>query len=229
MVCTVCFLFWWKILAQGIFFFSFLSLSILFLIIWIVVLGTHGLHYLFYFVMEISCSRHLLFWACPYILDHLDCFVRHTWFALSIFFCDGNFLLEAVGILSLSNYSWTIGLQIVLLPRHACLFSFVIETFCLRHLEIFLIYLNWIILLGTHGLHCLFSFMLENSCSRHLEFLACPNILDQLELDCFDWHAWFALSVFFRDGKLLIKAFGNFYFLSWWKILARGSLNFELI
>ena len=174
MVCTVCFLFWWKILAQGIFFFSFLSLSILFLIIWIVVLGTHGLHYLFYFVMEISCSRHLLFWACPYILDHLDCFVRHTWFALSIFFCDGNFLLEAVGILSLSNYSWTIGLQIVSLARQVCLFSFVMEIFC----------------------------------SRHLEFWACLNILDQFELDCFVRHAWFALSVFFRDGKFLLEAFG---------------------
>ena len=125
MVCTVCFLSWWKILAPwpGSWYFELVQI---FLINWIV-------------------------------------FARHTWFAMPVFFCDGKFLLEAVRIFSLSNYSWTIGFQIVSL--------------------------------GTHGMHC------EKICSRELEFWACPNVLDQL--DCFDRHAWFALTVFFCDGKFL--------------------------
>ena len=44
-------------------------------------------------------------------------FFTHTWCALSVFFCDGNFLLEAVGILSLSSYSWT--LELGCFVRHA--------------------------------------------------------------------------------------------------------------
>ena len=40
----------------------------------------------------------------------LDYFVRHAWFALTVFSRDGIFLLEAGGILSLCNYSWTAGL-----------------------------------------------------------------------------------------------------------------------
>ena len=114
MVCTVCFLSWWKILAWGIWNFELVQI---FLINWnwIVLLGTHGLHCLFSFVMENSCLRHLEFWACPNILDQLelDCFVRHASFALS-------------------NWNW-----IVLLGMHGlhCLCSFVIENSCLRHLE----------------------------------------------------------------------------------------------
>jgi hypothetical protein len=65
----------------------------------------------------------------------LNFFVTHAWFALSVFFRDEKFLLEAFGILSLSNYSWTIGLQIVSLARHACLFAFVMEISFSRHLE----------------------------------------------------------------------------------------------
>ena len=53
-------------------------------------------------------------------------------------FGDGKFLLEAVGILSMSNYCRTLGLQIVSL--------------------------------GMHVLHCLFPFVKKNSCSRQLEF-----------------------------------------------------------
>ena len=76
----------------------------------IVSIGTHELHCLFSLVMEIICSRQFEFGACPNILDQLDCYVRHTWLALSNFFPDGKFLLKAVVIGSLSKYSWSIGL-----------------------------------------------------------------------------------------------------------------------
>ena len=173
MVCTVCFLSWWKIFARGSWNFELVQI---FLINWIVSLGTHGLHCLFSIVMENSCSRHLEFWACPNILDQLelDCFVRHAWFALSVFFCDGKFLLEAVGILSLFNYSWTIGLQII---------SF-----------------------GKHGLQCLFSFMMEFFARGSWNFELVQIFL--INWIVFDRHAWFALSVFFRDGKFLLEEVG---------------------
>ena len=130
----------------------------------------------------------------------MDRFVRHAWFALAVFSCDGIFLLDAVGILSLSNYSWTIRLQIIYL--------------------------------GRYGMHC------ENFCPRQLEFWACPYVFDQL--DGFVRHAWFALSVFSRDGKLSLEAVFEVVQLFlynwiadclvwWWKILTRGSWNFELV
>ena len=123
-------------------------------------------------MIEMFCLRQVESEACLNFLNRLDCFHRHIWFALSVFFCDGKFLLEAVGILSLSNYSWTIGSQIVKF--------------------------------GKHGFDCLFSFMMENFCLRQVESGACQNILNQLV--CFHRHTWFALFVFFCDGKFLLEA-----------------------
>ena len=51
-----------------------------------------------------------------------NCFLsRHTWCAVSVFFCDGKNLLETIGILSLWKYSWSSGLQIVFLGTHGVL------------------------------------------------------------------------------------------------------------
>ena len=49
----------------------------------------------------------------------------------------GKMLLEVVGILSLRNYSWSIGFHIVVLGTHGVLrlFYFVMENACLRQLE----------------------------------------------------------------------------------------------
>ena len=44
--------------------------------------------------------------------------VEHAWFAVSVSFRNKKFLLEVVGILSLLNYSWTFGLQIVSLGTY---------------------------------------------------------------------------------------------------------------
>ena len=130
MVCTVCFLSWWKILDQGILNFKLIELVLDNLIAYCFV------KHVWYAPWK-CFPMQLEFWACPYILDQLDCFVRHIWLALSIFFRDGNFLLEAVGILSLSNYSCIIGLQIVLFGTHGlhCLFFFHDGNFLLRQLE----------------------------------------------------------------------------------------------
>ena len=43
-------------------------------------------------MMEIFLSMHLDILTCPNILDPLDCFVRHAWCALSVYFCDENIL-----------------------------------------------------------------------------------------------------------------------------------------
>ena len=61
-----------------------------------------------------------------------DCFVMHASCALSVFFHDGKFLLEALGMLSLSNYFWTTGLWIVLFGTHGlhCLFSLKMAISC---------------------------------------------------------------------------------------------------
>ena len=49
---------------------------------------------------------------------NVDCFPRHAWCAVSVFFHDMKFLLEAFGILSLCGYCSSIGLQIVFLGKH---------------------------------------------------------------------------------------------------------------
>ena len=57
------------------------------------------------------------------MLEHLDC----RMFCSARMVCTEIFLTEAVGILSLPNYSWTVGLQIVSLGTHGLhyLFPFV--------------------------------------------------------------------------------------------------------
>ena len=54
------------------------------------------------------------------ILENLteDCFVTHAWCPLCVFFRDGNFLLEAGGILRLCKFSLKMRLDIVLLRTH---------------------------------------------------------------------------------------------------------------
>ena len=64
----------------------------------LVLLGTHGMH------LENFGSRQFEFLALSYILEQLDCLL------VFFLFCEKKILFEAVGILSLSNYSWTIGL-----------------------------------------------------------------------------------------------------------------------
>ena len=163
MVCTV------KIFAWGSWNFELVHI---FLINWIVLLGTHGFHCLFSLVMKNSCLRQF-FEVIQLFLDNwiAYCYVwwwkrfaggiwnfklvqifliNWNWIILlgthifkSVFFRDGKFLLKAVGILRLSNYSCTNGLYV----RHTWIALFV---FC-----------------------CDGIFLLEA-----LEFWACPNILD---------------------------------------------------
>ena len=66
----------------------------------IVLLRTHGVHCLFSFVMENSCSSQLEFRACSNNIN-----VRHTLCALSVFLRGGKFLVGAGGILSLCIFS----------------------------------------------------------------------------------------------------------------------------
>ena len=65
-------------------------------------------------------------------------YLGHTWCALYVFFCDGEFLYESVGILSACKYSWSIGLQIVFIGTHGvhCLCYFVMGNSCLRQLTL---------------------------------------------------------------------------------------------
>ena len=71
----------------------------------IVSLVMYGMHCLFSLVMENSCSRQF-FEVIQLFLDSwiAECFVRHVWYALSVFSRDGKFLLEAVGILSILGH-----------------------------------------------------------------------------------------------------------------------------
>ena len=48
-----------------------------------------------------------------------DCFVRTQRAHCLVFFRDGKLLLEAVGILSLCKYSWSVGLQMVFVGMHS--------------------------------------------------------------------------------------------------------------
>ena len=97
----------------------------------IALLRMHGVHCVS-FVMENSCLSQLEFRACSNNIN-----VRHAWCALSVFLHDGKFLVKAGGILSLRNYSWSIGFHIVVLGTHGVLrlFYFVMENACLRQLE----------------------------------------------------------------------------------------------
>ena len=70
MVCTVCSLSWWFFFACASWNFDNVQI---FLINWIILLGTDCFHCLFSLVMECSCSRQLEFWTCPTICGQLDC------------------------------------------------------------------------------------------------------------------------------------------------------------
>jgi len=149
----------------------------------------------------------------------LDCFVRHAWFALSVSFVTENSCM-AFGILSLSDCSWTIGLQIVLFGTHGlhCLFTLKMKIPCLRHLEFWacpnsLHQLKLDCFVCTPGLHCLFSFVKENSLLRHLEFLRLSNCSLTIRLQI----------------VLLAQMVRTACFLSYLKILAQGIWNFELV
>ena len=92
------------------------------------------MHCLFSLVMENFCSRQLEFELVQVFLDSwiADCFVRHAWFALSVSF-RGEFVAQGSWNFELSNYSWTVGLQIVSCDTHGLhyLFPFV-ENFLLE-------------------------------------------------------------------------------------------------
>ena len=117
--------------------------------------------------------RKTLAWGCwkfEFIQILLDnwieiCFVCCAWFALSVFFYDGIFLLEALRCLSL--ISWIADCLVwnawfaphVFFRDGKCL----LEAAGILSLSKY----SWSIgyyLMGTDGLHCLFSLMMENSC-----------------------------------------------------------------
>ena len=52
-------------------------------------LRTHGVHCMFFFVMEILAWGRWNFELVQLFLDSwiVDCFVRHAWFVLSVSFC----------------------------------------------------------------------------------------------------------------------------------------------
>ena len=96
-----------------------------------------------------------------------DWFCMHTWCALSIFFHDGKFLLEAVAILSLWKYCLSIGLQVDFLDMHGL--HSLCSPGCKVCLEAVGIWRLWkyswsiglqIVFLCTHGVH---SLLIQNS------------------------------------------------------------------
>ena len=158
----------------------------------IVLEGTHGK-----FLVEAAGISSLQLFFINWIAH---CFARHAWCSPSVLFRAGKFLLGPVGILSLYNYSWSIGVQIVLEGTHG---KFLVEAAGISSLQLF--FINWIahcfagkillevvgilslrnyswsigfhiVVLGTHGVLRLFYFVMENACLRQLEFWACANI-----------------------------------------------------
>ena len=101
-------------------------------------------------------------------LDSLYAHCVHCQFLLSAW----KFLSEAVEILSLCvcKYSWSIGLQIVILDTYGvhCLFSWwkilAWRSLNFECVQIFFPIGFQIIFLDMHGEHCLFYFVMENSC-----------------------------------------------------------------
>ena len=89
-------------------------------------LGMHGLHCLFSLVLENCCSR-VFFEVIQLCLDNK---------IADYSVCGGKFLLTAVGNMSVSNYSRTVGLQIVSLGMHCLHFFFLSwQNSCSRQLE----------------------------------------------------------------------------------------------
>ena len=153
---------------------------------------------------EIFCLRQMEFWALPHVLDQLNWFGRHTWFALSVFVYDGKFLLKAVfwgyptilGQLNcrmiclmmeiLAQGSWNFELVQLFLD------TWIVDWF-VRHVWFALSFFSWDgkfllkavfwgYLTFLKQLDCrLFSLVMENSCSGQLKLLACPIILGHLD------------------------------------------------
>ena len=130
----------------------------------------------------------------------MECFVRHAWFALAVFSRDEIFLLDAVGILSLSNYSWTIRLQLVSLGTY----GMYCENCCPRQLEF------WAFPYILDQLDCLVRYAWfalyvcsrdENSCSRQF-FEVIQLFLNNWIANCLVW---------------------------WWKRFEGGIWNFKLV
>ena len=105
------------------------------------------------------------------------------------FFRDGKFLLEAVGIFSLSKYSWSVGLQIVLISMvcSVCFYLWweilVRSSWDFQLVQIFLI--SWIDDCFVRHSWCALSVLIRNYDGKFLleavGISACPNILDQLD------------------------------------------------
>ena len=130
-----------------------------------------------------------VFWVYTTILEQLDCRL----FSLVM----ENSCSKQLGFLSLSNYSWTLGLQIVWLGTY----SMHCEIFCPRQLEFWACPHVFDQLDGfvRHAWFALsVSLVMENSCSRQFfEFI--QLFLNNWIADCLVW---------------------------WWKILARSSWDF---
>ena len=94
-------------------------------------------------------------------LQYLKLLQLSTHGLVSISFREGNLFLEGVGILSLSNYSWTVRLQIVSLGAHSLHYLFPLMGNLL---------LEGVGILSLSNYACLSSLVMENSCSRQLEF-----------------------------------------------------------
>ena len=153
------------------------------------------------------CVRLLEFWACPKIIGYwiAYCLVWRLWFALSVFLCDGNFSLDAgPNILAQSDC----------VVRHAwfALSVFFCDgKFFLKIVQIFTFFnYSWrirlqIVLLGMHDFQCMFVFRDEIFLLKAIGIFCLIN--------------WMA------DCLVCIM----YIVLSWWKILAQGCWNFELI
>ena len=170
------------------------------LINWIVSLGTHCLHCLFSHMMKILTWGS--FWSYSTILGWLDCrlFLKHTWYAL------WNFVLEAVGILSLSTFFD----QADKFLRHAWLglsvFSFDWKFLLTAVFEVIQLFLdNWI----ADCLVWWWKTLAQGSWNFELVQL----ILDTWIIDWFVRHTRYALNSFFGGcwkGSFEFWAFPTF-------------------
>ena len=132
----------------------------------------------------------------------------HAWCALCVFLCNGKFLLEAVGILILCNYSSNLDRILFSYARMVCTvcFFFVMENSCLRQLEFRACSNN------VRQTCCALSVFLhdENFLVKAVGFQSlCLSIfLENVTGNCSVMHAWCTLCVFFCDGKFLLEAGG---------------------
>ena len=197
------------------------------------------------FVMKKCYLRQLEFWLWAIIVENriVNCLLSmhgvHCMFSfLMENFAWSSWNLKLVQILfgTLGAQSFYFAMENSWLARAGAILS-LCKCFLKLRLEI--------VLLRTHGVQWLFSFVMENSCLSQLEFRACSTNINVR-------HTWCALSVFLRGGQFLVGAGGilslcifswksdwrlfcyarmvsTVCFLSWWKILAWGRWNFEVV